>query len=225
MKKNIALNLLKEIQPKIDKHRQLITPVIKTDALFHLIDNDAKSDFYFKIYPSKDSTKYVSEFKPRDSQTTVQYRGEQTIEAVSRQFDVWISILDEYNKIHSIYDDPITEAYQKEFETQFELVDEDAEYASFDLDKQLFIDSYLDNAILKLEAARTEANRSEVEELIHDVNLLKTEQTQLSKRQVVKRLSKFWAKARKHGLNLLKEIFVETRKELLKQLIKGMLEN
>ena len=117
MKKNIALNLLKEIQPKIDKHRQLITPVIKTDALFHLIDNDAKSDFYFKIYPSKDSTKYVSEFKPRDSQTTVQYRGEQTIEAVSRQFDVWISILDEYNKIHSIYDDPITEAYQKEFET------------------------------------------------------------------------------------------------------------
>lgn len=139
---------------------------------------------------------------------------------MGKQFDSWIEFLNEYNNIHSIYDDPITEAYQKEFESQFELVDEEADYASFDLDKQLFIDNYLDNAILKLELAIAEANRSEVEELIVDANLLKTKQTQLSKRQVVKRLSKFCAKARKHGLNLVKEIFVEARKELLKQLIK-----
>ena len=225
MKKNIALNLLKEIQPKIDKHRQLINPVVKTDALFHLIDNDPKSDFYFKIYPSKEATKYISEFKPRHSQTTEKYRSEQTIEAISKQFDAWINILDEYNKIHSIYDDPITEAYQKEFETQFELVDQDAEYASFDLDKQLFIDSYLDNAILKLESAVTEGNKGEIEDLIAEANSLKAEQTQLTKKQVIKRLSKIWAKARKYGLNLLKEIYVEARKELIKHLIKGMLES
>lgn len=225
MKKHIALNLLKQIQPKIDKHRQLINPVVKTDALFHLIDNDPISDFYFKIYPSNEATKYIIEFKPRHSQTTEKYRSEQTIEAVSKQFDGWINILDEYNKIHSIYDDPIIEAYQKEFETQFELLDKDAEYASFDLDKQLFIDNYLDNAILKLESEITEGNKGEIEDLIAEANSLKTEQTQLTKKQVIKRLSKIWAKARKYGLNLLKEIYVEARKELIKHLIKEMLES
>ena len=80
-------------------------------------------------------------------------------------------------------------------------MDEDAEYTSFDLDKQLFIGSYLDNAILKLESAITEENKEEIEDLIADANSLKTEQTQLTKKQVIKRLSKIWAKARKYGLN------------------------
>ena len=40
MKKKIALTLLKTVQPVIDKNRQLLEPVLKTDALFHLIDKD-----------------------------------------------------------------------------------------------------------------------------------------------------------------------------------------
>lgn len=224
MKKKIALALLEEIEPKIEKHRHLIMPLVETDALFHLIDSDPQSDFYFKIFPSKTSGKYISEFKPRHAHTTEKYRSEQSIENISKQFDTWISLLNKYNSLKSVYDDPIIAAYQKEFETQFEIVDEDANYASFDLDKQLFIDNYLESAILKLEAVKTDENKAEIEQLIVDAATLKTEQTKLSKKQVIKRLSSIWAKSRKYGMNLLKEIYVETRKELIKNIIKGVLE-
>lgn len=225
MKKNIALNLLKEIQPKIDKNKELIAPILKTDALFHLIDNDAKSGFYFKIYVSQEANKYTSEFKPSHSSSTGVSKSPQTVESIGKQFDTWCGILKEYNEIHSIYDDPITEEYQREFENQFQLTDEDAEYTSFDLDKQLSIDHYLENVVLKLESSINETNKNEIEYLITETKALQNEQTKLTKKQVINRLSKIWASARKIGLNLLKEIFIEARKELINILIKGMIEN
>lgn len=223
MKKKIPLILLREIQPKIDQHRKLIRPVLKTDALFHLIDNDSKSDLYFKIYNSNVG-KYVTDFKPKNPTSILNSKSEQTLESVGKQFDTWIDIIKGYNSIVSIYDDPIIEAYQKEFETKFTIVDEDAEYAPFDLERQLFIDNYLEKIILKLEAAITENNKAEIEDIINDSKSLKNEQTQLCKKQVVERLSQIWAKTRKFGVTLLKEIYAESKKELIKQLIKGMLD-
>jgi hypothetical protein len=53
---------------------------------------------------------------------------------------------------------------------------------------------------------------------------LKANQTRLTKRKVTQVLAKIYAKARKHGLNLLKEIYIEAKKELIKQLISGKIE-
>ena len=107
-----------------------------------------------------------------------------------------MDILKEYNNINSIYDDPIIERYQKEFEVQFDIPDDDADIASYDLDKQLFIDNYLDNIIKKLEAAKTENNEKEISEIIYDADSLRKQQTQLTKRQIIKKLSTIWQQFR-----------------------------
>ena len=229
MKKNIPLKLLKQIEPKITKCKNLLTPIIKTDALYHLIDKDSCSDFYFKIYPSNVVSQYICDFKPRHSQSTLPHKSEQTIEVLSKHLDNWLNIIYEYNATNSIYDDPILKQYQDEFEAEFNLVDEDAEDVSFDLDKQLYLDSYLEIVIIKLESYKTESkensiNTIQIENLINETNTLRNEQTKLNKKEVVNRLSKLLAKARKHGLIFFKEIFVEFKKELINVIIKTFIE-
>lgn len=224
MKKKIPLLVLQKIQPIIEQNKELIKPGFDTDALFHLVDSDKNSDFYFKIYPSKTEGKLDVFWKPAHSNSVNEVTGEIENSKIEGVFNKWISIIKDYSVIHSIYDDPLLASYQKEFESEFKIIDEDANYAPFNLEQQIFLEEYLGKVEEKLLKYRNDENSTEVEDLLLDVKELKEEQTKLNKNEVVNRLSRLWAKARKVGINLLKEIFIESRKELIKHLISTLLE-
>ena len=223
-KKRIDLSLLQAIEPIIQKHRSLVVPLLNEDLLVYLKDKDQESGFFFKIKAHLTSGKYKVEYKPYSKNYTSIFQSELPRDNTIAQLKGWLEILDEYEKTPSVFDDPIIKKYQIEFQAEFTSTDEDADYASFDLDKQLFLDEYLEMVTLKLENSITESNKPEIIDIIEETTSLRSEQTSLSKNEVLKRISKIWAKARKQGLNILKEIFIESRKELIKQLIKGYIE-
>ena len=98
----------------------------------------------------------------------------------------------------------------------------DAETAPFDLKKQLYLEENLSAANKKLEelkANRTDEEVSQINDLQAEVQTIKKEMTGLTKKEVVSKLVRFWAKSRKVGIDVLKEVFINVTAEIFKQLL------
>lgn len=117
--------------------------------------------------------------------------------------------------------DFILKQYQDEFVSEFQMVDEDSDTNSFDYEKQVFLDKYLEKVVLFLEEAKTTNNTPEIAEIIQDVEELRTNQTRLTKQIVIQRVSKIFAKVRKISLSLLSKVKEEAIKELVKEGVKA----
>ena len=141
-----------------------------------------------------------------------------TVDKVDAYFEKWLQYLEGY-KNAKLLDDPILRKYEEEAYAEFELVEEDSDTVSYDLSTQLLIDKYLEHSIKKLNHYDSEDNQ--IKEIKLELEQLRETQTQLTKKEVVKSLATILAKARKHGLKLLGELYNEAKKELFKQLITG----
>lgn len=227
MKKKIPLAILEALQPVADNNLDLTKIVKDTNSMFHLVDKDKNSDFYFKVTKQEARSgklNYLIEFKPKSKDNVNPHSVWLTLEGVVTTIKNWLELLQAYNKIHTIYDDPILKSNQERFEKQFDIIDDDADTTSFDLSQQIFLDEYLNNVKSKLRAlqeGREEKEVKELEELALEATEIQSELTKATKRQIVKRLSKLWAKAQKIGLDVIKEIFVSVTTELAKRLLTG----
>lgn len=227
MKKKIPLAILEMLQPVVDSNLELIRPVKDENAMFHLQDRDENSDFFFKVIRQENSNGklgYITEHKPRHSENMEVYKVWLQIDQVVVALNKWLMLLEAYNKIHTVYDDPIIKSNQERFEKQFEILDNDADKTSFDLAQQIFLDDYLDNVkskLLALQEGRPQNEVKELENLAKEALEIQNNLTRETKRQIVKRLSKFWAKAQRVGLDVIKEIFVNVTAELAKRLLIG----
>jgi len=225
MKKKIPLAILEALQPVADNNLDLTKTVKDTNSMFHLVDKDENSDFYFKVTKQEAKSgklNYLIDFKPRSKDNVNPHSVWLTLEGVLTAIKKWLELLQAYNKIHTIYDDPILKSNQERFEKQFDILDEDADTTSFDLSQQIFLDEYLSNVkskLLALQEGRAEKEVKELEELALEATEIQSDLTKATKRQIVKRLSKLWAKAQKIGLDVIKEIFVSVTAELAKRLL------
>jgi hypothetical protein len=227
MKKNIPLSILELLQPLADEFKDLIAVVKTEDAVFHFIDNDPNSDLFFKIVKldiKNGKHGYIVEYKPKNKYETILANTWIKHEEIVGNLKHWISIIQGYNKIQTIYDDPILKSNQERFEKQFEILDEDADTVTFNLEQQLFLDQYLDNVkskIIHLKEGRSENEINELSELEKEVTLIQKDLTKQSKRKIIQMLTKLWAKSQKIGLDVIKEIFVSVTAELAKKLLTG----
>lgn len=227
MKKKIPLTILEALQPVADKNLDLTKTVKNSNSIFHLIDKDENSDFYFKV--SKQEVRsgklhYLIEYQPRSKDNVNAYSTLLTTEEVLVSIKKWLALLQAYNKIHTIYDDPILKSNQDRFEKQFDILNDDADTTSFDLSQQIYLDEYLSNVKSKLFAlheGRPEIQNKELEEIAVEATEIQNNLTKETKRQIVKRLAKLWAKAQKVGLDVIKEIFVNVAADLAKKLLTG----
>jgi predicted transcriptional regulator YdeE len=227
MKKKIPLAILEALQPVADNNLDLTKTVKDSNSMFHLVDKDENSDFYFKV--SKQEVQggkltYLIEFKPKNKENVNPHSAWLPIESVVTSITKWLELLQAYNKIHTIYDDPILKSNQERFEKQFEILDDDADSTSFDLEQQMFLDEYLNNVkskLLALQLGKPENQVIELENLATEASEIQGILTKETKRQIVNRLSKLWAKAQKVGLDVIKEIFVSVTTELAKRLLTG----
>ncbi|MES2795250.1 MAG: hypothetical protein V4683_04750 [Bacteroidota bacterium] len=227
MKKKIPLAILEALQPLADNNLDLTKTVKDSNSLFYLIDKDENSDFYFKV--SKQEARqgkllYLIEFKPKSQDNLSPHSVWSTSGGVLTTIKKWLELLQAYDKIHTIYDDPIIKSNQERFEKQFDILEDDADTTSFDLEQQIFLDEYLDNVKSKLQALqerRPENQARELEELALEASEIQSGLTKETKRQIVRRLSKLWAKAQKLGFDVIREIFVSVTSELAKRLLTG----
>lgn len=227
MKKKIPLAILEALQPIVNSNLSLIQIVKDSNSMFHLIDKDENSDFYFKV--SKQEVRsghlnYSIEYKPKSKDQINANSTWVTSDGVLQVIKMWLELLMSYNKIHTIYDDPILKSNQERFEKQFEILDDDSKTTSFDLNQQIFLDDYLNTAkskLLTLQEGRNENQVKELEELIIVASEIQNDLTKQTKSQIIKRLSRFWGKAQMLGLDVIKEIFVSVTAEIAKRLITG----
>lgn len=225
LKKKIPLSVLELLEPYLKKGNDKIALIPPGGFLMKFVDVEDSSDFYFNIEQSQFESgilKLLIDRKPKNKDITGNYRTWLDAKVLDSYFKEWVSFIDGYEKINSVYDDPIEKKYQKEFYSEFEIIDDDANYSSFNLEQQIWIDGYLDKIIIALDK-HVEQDDKDIEEIKTTAIQLKSDLTKLTKKVIIQKLSLIWSKARKHGLAILKEVYIEFRKELIKQLIQGQL--
>jgi hypothetical protein len=226
-KKEFPLSVLQTIEELIKTESPHFEVTNSGESLLKFRDKDSKSDFYFEIksykFDSNNKLQLEISYKPRHRDIPTTHEKTVDTKTLGVSLRTWSDLLSGYEQI-KIFDDPILKQYEDEFLTEFEILDADADTNSYDFKTQILIDNYLDYCSVKLSEHKTEENKKEVEIIENEIKDLKANQTQLTKRKVVQRLARIWSKTRKFGLNLLKDVYQEAKKEIIKQLIKGQID-
>ncbi len=214
-KKDYPIPLLKTLQEVNSIKNLYYKRVSNTDNLLLFHDKDPESNFFyavtgFTINKERKISLNVS-FHPRSKDIIEIHESIIDLNLLLPSLTNWSNVLEEYDKIE-IFNDPIIKQYQEEFISQFELNDIDADLKTYDFKTQIVIDKYLDFCQKGLLEIKTQRNLVELQLAIEEVDFLKNNQTNLTKRQVAESLSKIWAYTRKIGLktfNVLFDKFIE----------------
>ncbi|HLP50023.1 MAG TPA: hypothetical protein VK154_04020 [Chitinophagales bacterium] len=228
MKKNTPLTILEMLQPIVNNNSDIIEQVKTVELLYHIIDRDPNSNFFFKVVKREAQSNkefFRLEYKPKSKDSILAFAPLVERAALSDTLNSWIKIIKGYNAIHTVYDDPIIKANQERFEKQFEILDDDAEYAPFDLQQQLFLNEYLETVqvkLVELQDGKSEIEVKELNELKEEAKQIQNDLSKQPKKKIVKALTWLWAKAQKVGLPVIKEIFLTSVKEITKHIISGI---
>lgn len=227
-KKKLPITILKSLESFVNLTGEKFKIIDPKENLLHVLDIDSTSDFHFKIekYEKKQngSFQFLMSRTPINENDNGVQRNWIEIKNLESQFKSWLNLLDQYETIESFFDDPIIKSNAEKFFQKFDIIDENADVETFDLEQQLFLEEYLDNSKKKLEKLKKgESNEKilEIEILEKETEEIKSALTIESKKKIMIRLSKFWGRAQKTGLQVIKEIFVSVTAELAKRLMLG----
>lgn len=227
MKERIPLAFLESLTLARNENLQYVQPSDEQGTIFVLKDKSATSGFYFKIIKQEQRATglhFRVEYKPRAKGDVNPNSTWLTETPAINAINEWLALIAAYYTTQSIFDDPLTRSYEEKFAAKFDIVDEDAAYAGFDLEQQVYLDEYLNGVKSKVQAlkqGRPEAEAKQLDEIEAEAADLQKNLTRESKRSIIRRLARIWAKAQKIGLDVIKEIFVSVAADLTSKLITG----
>lgn len=215
------LNYLNQIKPE---DRDLYKVVKDKKSILFIQENSHEPTQFFQILNSERLSGinfYSISMKPHSVDDPGIFNTQVEPKKIEVFFKRWMLMIQNYNSV-KIFNDPFLKQYQEEFYHQFEIVDEDAEINSYNLEIQLRIDELLQEMSDQLEKHDPDKN-TEIKLLQNDISELRESQSQMTKKKFVKSFSILLAKVRKYGIPLLKEILDAAKKEAIKQLLSGNL--
>ena len=225
-KKDLPLAVLKTLEPYVNLQGEKFK-VIVNENLLHVNDIDDTSDFFFSIKDYKEqnnSFHFLLERKPKNHKDTSVIKNWINLNNLDKHFKSWVNLLNQYDEVVSFYDDPIIKSNAEQFYQKFEILDENSDFETFNLEQQLLLEEYLNTAkknLLSLKENENEGKTLLIEELENEADEIKSVLTKESKKKVIRRLSKFLGKAQKTGLDVIKAIFINVSSEIIKGLLKG----
>lgn len=228
MKKTVPLSVLKTIEPileKIDRKKFLVDR--SGNSAFKVLDIERGSDFFFELTnceAGQDKVVVNVQYRPQNANIVTLYKNRIYLEILANEFTHWSALIDGYQSVITVFDDPIVEKYEKEFFAEFEILDDDADKVSFDFQKQLLIDTALNDVIQSLESKKDQTNEHQIAELVKEAEEIKNTLTELTKRETASKISKLFAKIRKGGIKLIKDPYPILQKEIIGQAVKGLME-
>ncbi|WP_336069340.1 hypothetical protein [Mesoflavibacter sp. CH_XMU1404-2] len=227
-KKKLPITILKALESFVNLSGDKFIVTDPRDNLLSVVDVDEESDFYFKIvqYQKKQdgSFQFLMDRKPKNDDEPNQYKAWINIKHLDTQFKIWLDLLHSYESTNSFFDDPIVISNAEKFFQKFEILDDNADKETFNLEQQLFLEEYLESSKEKLKNLKenqTEEKIIEIEILEKETDEIKNALTTESKRKIMMRLSKFWGRAQKTGLQIIKEVFVSVVAEITKKIMLG----
>lgn len=224
-KKEIPLTLLK-IATEIVRKYPMIDVVFGDGSIMTFKDNDPTSNFRYAMVRYKivrgTEVLYEVNFFPESSERLFEYSTSVEPYLLLEHVTKWAEIVKSFDETPSIFDDPILKAYEEEFEKEFDIMDDDANEQPFSVKQQLYLDDYLENAIDKLENLKqnkSEDVKGKISDVQKDAQHIRMSMTNNTKREVMKKMSKFWAKCMKLGIEVIKELTVQVAVEGFKRLL------
>lgn len=227
-KKDLPLVILKSLEPFVKLKGDKFEVVDPKENLLTVIDKDHESTFHFTIaqYKKTDSGKFqlLMSKSPKSENDNSILNSWVDNSDLKGYFEGWIKLLEEYETTNSFYDDPIVNSFKNEFYAEFEILEEDAETNPFSTKQILLLDSYLESVEKKLNDFSNEQNKLEIQDIQSDIELLRENLTTKSKKWIVSSLTKIWAKIAKQGTKFIKEFLSDSKKEIIKQSVKGLID-
>lgn len=229
-KKELPLIILKALEPFVNLKGSKFDIQEPGESLLTIVDKDENSNFYFtidqyKLSQEKGIYEVLIRRIPRSQNDAGVYEHWVDINTFGDQFNKWVGLLEEYDKTASFYDDPILQSFKNEFYADFELIDDDVNVTPFSIHEILELDIYLETLHLKLgDFEEGASNTNGIEDIQNEILLLRSELTSKPKTWVFTKLVTIWGKIAKMGTKYIKEFLIEARKELTKELVKGVIE-
>ena len=218
-KRDLPLSVLQALDRITEKPSDLFRIAEGEGIIVRFEDNHPNPSQFFEFVKfEKQQLSLV--IKPKSANDPGMSHISVTVDKVDGYFKKWLQHLEGY-KNAKLLDDPILRKYEEDAYSEFELLDEDADINSYNIETQLWLDEFIDNSLKKLELhEKKDPLKSEI---YQEFKQLKETQTRMTKKKVIQHLSKIYALTRKHSLSLLKDIFIEVKKEFIKQLISGQI--
>lgn len=231
-KKDFPLPILNALAPFVGKHDDLYYVELKdSENLMQAFDIDDSSDFHFFITGYKKTTGNTGngygvyiEYKPASYLTNEVTTNFIDTSNLSTFFKNWVSLLEQYNKVVSFYDDPILKAREEEYFTEFEeVIPEEEKEKPFKTSEILQLDKIFDQ--LKIELTKqinqenTESVVNELENIKEEISVLQENIHITTKGKVFKKMASFYARLAKLGLPYIKKFGEEFQKEAFKKII------
>lgn len=227
-KKDVPLAVWKELEELSKENSPLYVRDEPINCLMLLKDADPESGFFFQIvgYNGAGGSLVIQLAYAPTSGTSVGRREDSVpLSQVKAHFNKWLGLLQGYEQVSTPFDDPILKQYEAEFADFFEVADEDADYCSFDWDKQQRIDRLLEQFI---EAAERSVSLGEISanaaaQLQEEAQRMRVEQATLTKRQVSLRVRRLFVKARKASVKFTVDVLKGAFAKLLADVLAGKL--
>jgi len=226
-KKDLPIVILKSLETFVHMKGEMFEIIDPKENLLKAIDKDIDSSFHFTIekYQSNNGKfEFLMKRSPKNENDTNEIRTWVDINHLSRQFDGWIKLLTSYENVNSFFDDPIINSYKEEFFNEFEIIDEGADIYPLNIKQILVLDKHLEEIENKLGMYIDPKNSAALQEIKGQVTELRENLTNKSKKWVVKKLSTIWAKIAKQGTKFIKNILLESNKQIVVQSVKGVIE-
>lgn len=227
-KKEIPLFVLQMIEPFVNlKDKRFIVEPLE-DTLLNIKDCDPNSTFRFQILKyerNNNEDVFTLNYSPRSDRQMEAYTNVIRAAYLTESFNNWLNRIDEYNKVKSFYDDPILESYEAEFFTNFEFVDDNYETHPFKTTQILQLDYLLEQVSNRLVEMAADNNKEEIQSIIIEIEEIRENLATKSQKWIAENISKIYAKIAKQGIKFMKEFWAEGKKEIIKSIVKGLIEH
>ena len=181
-------------------------------------------DFYFELRAVKDMgkgvTDYLVAFKPRSEAINDEYVINGPFHSATAMFEGWIKLIVAYNSVRLSRKDKYAAESAQQFYDDFELVDEDANTAPFDNDKQVVVYKLLDFVKDRLEQAEG-VDDEQVQEIIQEIKTLQAHIPAITKAALLKEVSKIYAKVKAFSMQTFVAVYDVAKKEVIKSALYG----
>lgn len=170
-----------------------------------------------KFDGNKGSNTYKIYFKPESKRNINGVTLNSSFEEIKLSLPRWIQNVKDLHSITEEYFNPDKKFYDAEFSDFFVNNDVDSEIAPFDIERQEILFYFLSFAETKvLQSDLTEEQKIE---LVNNLSELKEDIPHLTKRKVVKALSKIAQKTKAFSNKVFHDVFDVLKKEAIKQVL------
>lgn len=231
-RRDIPLDLLKIVEPLAQANLDIVQLKKEDNTYYSFIETDNSSKYYFKIYI--DGSKRLStydyrlitiEFKPANSTSTDFTFVQTTIKGIEGEFSEWLQLIRCINETPSIHDDNFVKQYAEFYFNEFKIVDADADISPFNPYQQDQIEKYLLSLSTVIEQSGDNLPDSIKSDLISEIEVIQSSLPTTTKNQVIRGITKIYAKLFKASKNLAKEIIIEAKSQLISKVFELVLES